>query len=103
MRLKQERMAAKRDTFRQIDLSAATRDADEQYRWLREKRKPKKERKRREPESLQPVHIDCCSCPSYDGVGGSASPKTPPKGARYATCSNHHPATRPDSASIART
>ena len=52
MRLKQERMAAKRDTFRQIDLSAATRDADEQYRWLREKRKPKKERKRREPESL---------------------------------------------------
>jgi len=52
MRLKQERMAAKRDTFRQIDLSAATMDADEQYRWLREKRKPKKERKRREPESL---------------------------------------------------
>ena len=53
MRLKQERMAAKRDTFRQIDLSAATMDADEQYRWLREKRKPKKERKRREPESLR--------------------------------------------------
>jgi len=52
MRLKQERMEAKRDTFRQIDLSAATMDADEQYRWLREKRKPKKERKRREPESL---------------------------------------------------
>jgi len=52
MRLKQERMAAKRDTFRQVDLSAATMDADEQYRWLREKRKPKKERKRREPESL---------------------------------------------------
>ena len=52
MRLKQERMAAKRDTFRQIDLSAATMDADEKYRWLREKRKPKKERKRREPESL---------------------------------------------------
>ena len=52
MRLKQEIMAAKRDTFRQVDLSAATMDADEKYRWLREKRKPKKERKRREPESL---------------------------------------------------
>lgn len=52
MRLKQERMAAKRDTFRQIDLSAATMDADEQYRWLKEKRKPQKARKRREPESL---------------------------------------------------
>ena len=32
MRLKQERMEAKRDTFRQVDLSAATMDADEQYR-----------------------------------------------------------------------
>ena len=53
MRLKQESMAAKRDTFRQIDLSAATMDADEKDRWLREKRKPKKERKRREPESLR--------------------------------------------------
>ena len=53
MRLKQEIMAAKRDTFRQVDLSAATMDADEKYRWLREKRKPKKERKRREPESLR--------------------------------------------------
>ncbi len=52
MRLKQESMEAKRDTFRQVDLSAATMDADEKYRWLREKRKPKKERKRREPESL---------------------------------------------------
>ena len=52
MRLKQERMEAKRDTFRQIDLSAATLDADEKYHWLREKRKPKKARKRREPESL---------------------------------------------------
>ena len=52
MRLKQERMAAKRDTFRQVDLSAATMDADEKYRWLREKRQPQKARKRREPESL---------------------------------------------------
>ena len=52
MRLKQESMEAKRDTFRQVDLSAATMDADEKYRWLKEKRKPKKERKRREPESL---------------------------------------------------
>ena len=32
MRLKPERMAAQRDTFRQVDLSAATMDADEQYR-----------------------------------------------------------------------
>ena len=52
MRLKPERMAAKRDTLCQIDLSAATMDADEKDRGLREKRKPKKERKRREPESL---------------------------------------------------
>ena len=52
MRLKQERMAAKRDTLRQVDLSAATLDAAEQDRWLREKRKPKKARQRREPESL---------------------------------------------------
>ena len=58
MRLKQARLEAQRETFRQIDLSAATRDADEQYRWLREQRKPKKERKRREPESLSTCRTD---------------------------------------------
>ena len=53
MRLKQESMEAKRDTFRQMDLSAATMDTGEKYRWLREKRKPAKARRKREPESLK--------------------------------------------------
>ena len=53
MKLKQERMAEAGDRMRQVDLSAATSDREEQYRWLKEKRKPAKTRQpKHEPESL---------------------------------------------------
>ena len=52
MKLLQETETQTCETLRQIDLSAATRDHTQQYIWLKEKRKPTKIRRKREPESL---------------------------------------------------
>ena len=53
MRLQQETNIQGGDRMRQIELSAQTRDGEEQRKWLREKRKPGKVRRKREPESLK--------------------------------------------------
>ncbi len=41
------------DRMRQMELSAQTQDAEQQRKWLLEKRKPAKVRRKREPESLK--------------------------------------------------
>ena len=41
------------DRMRQIELSAQTRDGEQQRKWLLEKRKTTKVRRKREPESLK--------------------------------------------------
>ena len=41
------------DRMRQMELSAQTQDAEQQRKWLLEKRKPAKVRRRREPASLK--------------------------------------------------
>ena len=41
------------DRMRQMELSAQTQDSDQQRKWLMEKRKPAKVRRKREPESLK--------------------------------------------------
>ena len=41
------------DRMRQMELSAQTRDGEQQRLWLLEKRKPAKVRRKREPESLK--------------------------------------------------
>ena len=53
MRLQQETNIQGGDRMRQIELSAQTRDAEQQRKWLLEKRKPAKVRRKREPESLK--------------------------------------------------
>ena len=55
MKLTQETMTAKPDTLRQMDLSAATTDGEEQYKWLKERRK--KERKAREPDEPESLSL----------------------------------------------
>ena len=53
MRLQQDTNIQGGDRMRQIELSAQTRDGEQQRKWLLEKRKPVKVRRRREPESLK--------------------------------------------------
>ena len=53
MKLQQEMNIQGGDRMRQVELSAQTRDGEQQRKWLREKRKPAKVRRRREPESLK--------------------------------------------------
>ena len=52
VKLTQESMTEAGDQMRQVDLSAATSDREEQYRWLKEKRKPARTKPTNEPESL---------------------------------------------------
>ena len=53
MRLQQETNIQGGDRMRQIELSAQTRDGEQQRKWLLEKRKTTKVRRKREPESLK--------------------------------------------------
>lgn len=53
MRQQQETNIQGGDRMRQMELSAQTRDAEQQRRWLMEKRKQTKVRRKREPESLK--------------------------------------------------
>ncbi|MCY4389480.1 MAG: hypothetical protein OXC18_20480 [Desulfurellaceae bacterium] len=52
MRLRQDTNIQGGDRMRQIELSAQTRDGEQQRKWLLEKRKPAKVGRKREPESL---------------------------------------------------
>ena len=53
MRQQQETNIQGGDRMRQMELSAQTRDAEQQRKWLLEKRKSAKVRRKREPESLK--------------------------------------------------
>lgn len=53
MRQQEEMNLQGGDRMRQMELSAQTRDAEQQRKWLMEKRKPAKVRRKREPESLK--------------------------------------------------
>ena len=53
MRQQQDTNIQGGDRMRQMELSAQTRDGEQQRRWLMEKRKQTKVRRKREPESLK--------------------------------------------------
>ena len=53
MRERQETNIQGGDRMRQMELSAQTQEAEQQRKWLLEKRKPAKVRRRREPASLK--------------------------------------------------